>query len=445
MRVTANAARLQQVMDALGINDLSVPDGLDGQRQRARAAGGDGALRAWRPPDAPVPGAHAATDAARQPSTSRRSARSDCAFSGLSPAEASSSPQAIDWHTHAAACRCRRATSFRQVNIDGHRGRQVEHQPPDQSLTYVVLWSTADRVFAMVSIEGYRKRWPWQTRSADVTARRAAIETHALRKQFGADARRGRSLPVGGGRRDLRLPRAERRRQDHVDQDAAGAGRADVGSGRVLARRSAIAPRARASAFCRSIFAFTTRSPPRSCCGFTAGSTDCARVDLDARIDRLLTRVDLLDAADRPLRGYSKGMLQRVGLAQALLNDPQLVFLDEPTSGLDPLGRLLVRGIIDELRADGVTVFLNSHLLGEVEATCDRVAFVKRGRVVAECTCDTGRVLDLELRVTPADEAVQVGLSEFGTDIRLLDNGAIAMRIDSESRVPAIVQWARCA
>ena len=82
-------------------------------------------------------------------------------------------------------------------------------------------------------------------------------------------------------------------------------------------------------------------------------------------------------------------MLQRVVLAQALLNEPQLVFLDEPTSGLDPLGWLLVRSIIDELRASGVTVFLNSHLLGEVEATCDRVAFVKRGRVVAERSLST--------------------------------------------------------
>jgi ABC-2 type transport system ATP-binding protein len=118
--------------------------------------------------------------------------------------------------------------------------------------------------------------------------------------------------------------------------------------------------------------------------GDRAGLYGVRGASLDARIDWLLTRVDLLDAADRPVRGFSKGMLQRVGLAQALLNEPRLVFLDEPTSGLDPLGRLLVRGIIDELRADGVTVFLNSHLLGEVEATCDRVAFVKRGRIVAE-------------------------------------------------------------
>ena len=77
-------------------------------------------------------------------------------------------------------------------------------------------------------------------------------------------------------------------------------------------------------------------------------------------------------------------MVQRAGLAAALLGSPQLVFLDEPTSGLDPLGRLLVRDVIDELRAGGAAVFLNSHLLGEVEATCDRVAFVKNGRVVHE-------------------------------------------------------------
>ena len=163
---------------------------------------------------------------------------------------------------------------------------------------------------------------------------------------------------------------------------------------------------------------------------------------LDARIDWLLTRVDLLDAADRPLRGYSKGMAQRVGLAQALLNEPQLVFLDEPTSGLDPLGRLLVRGIIDELRADGVTVFLNSHLLGEVEATCDRVAFVKRGRIVAERRLSgPTETLDLELRVGCVVPAILEGLSRFGTSIVQPQPDVIALRTESEAVVPAIVSW----
>ena len=169
-----------------------------------------------------------------------------------------------------------------------------------------------------------------------------------------------------------------------------------------------------------------------------------AASSLDARIDRLLTRVDLLDAADRPLRGYSKGMLQRVGLAQALLNEPQLVFLDEPTSGLDPLGRLLVRGIIDELRADGVTVFLNSHLLGEVEATCDRVAFVKRGRIVAERRLSgPAETLDLELRVAAGRRRRRIleGLSRFGTSIVQPQPDVIALRTESEAVVPAIVSW----
>src|SRR5262249_57068259 len=103
---------------------------------------------------------------------------------------------------------------------------------------------------------------------------------------------------------------------------------------------------------------------------------------LDLRIEMLLDRVDLMDAQKVKLREYSKGMLQRVGLAQALLSEPRLVFLDEPTSGLDPLGRLLVRDIIGELRAGGTAVFLNSHLLREVEATCAPVAVLKPGRRV---------------------------------------------------------------
>jgi ABC-2 type transport system ATP-binding protein len=166
-------------------------------------------------------------------------------------------------------------------------------------------------------------------------------------------------------------------------------------------------------------------------------------LSLDGRVDRLLTRVDLVDAADRPLRGYSKGMLQRVGLAQALLNEPELVFLDEPTSGLDPLGRLLVRDIIAELRADGVTVFLNSHLLGEVEATCDRVVFVKRGRVVEQRRLSApAEVLDVEIRVgLPPEARVLQGLSRFGTEIVQPRPDLIALRIGSEAAVPAIVSW----
>ncbi len=164
--------------------------------------------------------------------------------------------------------------------------------------------------------------------------------------------------------------------------------------------------------------------------------------DLDRRIDERLTRVDMRDAADRPLRGYSKGMLQRTGLAQALLNDPALVFLDEPTSGLDPLGRLLVRDIIAELKSLGTAVFLNSHLLGEVEATCDRVAFVKQGRVVQEMRlADATGGLAVELRVCPLDARIIEGLAAFGSAIVRTADDTVRMRVESEQAMPDVAQW----
>jgi ABC-2 type transport system ATP-binding protein len=105
---------------------------------------------------------------------------------------------------------------------------------------------------------------------------------------------------------------------------------------------------------------------------------------LRSRVPRLLDRVGLGAQNSKPLRSYSKGMMQRAGLAQALVNEPDILFLDEPTSGLDPAGRKLVREIVREQRDRGTTVFLNSHLLGEVEQSCDRVAFIRDGEVIGE-------------------------------------------------------------
>ena len=105
-------------------------------------------------------------------------------------------------------------------------------------------------------------------------------------------------------------------------------------------------------------------------------------------IDAVLGEVGLRARADDRVAAYSKGMQQRLGLGVALLGDPDLVFLDEPTSALDPLGRSDVRALIERLRARGAAVFLNSHLLGEVERVCDRVCIVDRGRVVAEGAID---------------------------------------------------------
>jgi ABC-2 type transport system ATP-binding protein len=162
---------------------------------------------------------------------------------------------------------------------------------------------------------------------------------------------------------------------------------------------------------------------------------------LEPSIEALLRRVELSSAGDQCLREYSKGMRQRIGLAQALLGEPDLVFLDEPTSGLDPLGRLLVRDVIHELKARGATVFLNSHLLSEVEVTCDRVAFVKAGRVVREMALgDAERGLEVELRLDRVSAAVLEGLSRFGSDVRE-EEGRIRLRVDGEQRLPEMSRW----
>lgn len=103
---------------------------------------------------------------------------------------------------------------------------------------------------------------------------------------------------------------------------------------------------------------------------------------LKTRVPLMLELVGLAGHTGKRLHEFSKGMMQRAGLAQALIHSPEVIFLDEPTSGLDPLGRRLVRDIIKRERERGATVFLNSHLLSEVEVTCDRVAFIKAGEVI---------------------------------------------------------------
>ncbi len=124
------------------------------------------------------------------------------------------------------------------------------------------------------------------------------------------------------------------------------------------------------------------------------------------RIPELLDRVRLGDRADARVRTFSKGMMQRLGLAQALMNTPSLVFLDEPTDGVDPVGRREIRDLLLAVSADGTTVFLNSHLLSEVEQVCTRVAILKDGRLarlgsVAELTAQD-RVYELRCDALPA-------------------------------------------
>ena len=175
------------------------------------------------------------------------------------------------------------------------------------------------------------------------------------------------------------------------------------------------------------------------------------------RIPELLELVKLTPHRDKKLREFSKGMLQRIGLAQALLNEPDLVILDEPTSGLDPVGRRLVRDIIRELRKRGTTVFLNSHLLSEIEITCDRVAFIKHGEVIHSSPLQTlveGEI-SVEIRARQADggaesgdtesgaplpaEIVQ-GLSRWSPNVRQ-DGEHITLTLPGEADLPAINRY----
>lgn len=161
-------------------------------------------------------------------------------------------------------------------------------------------------------------------------------------------------------------------------------------------------------------------------------------------IPDLLDLVGLENRINTRLRAFSKGMTQRIGLAQSLLNDPELVFLDEPTSGLDPIGRRLVRQIIDGLRNEGTTVFINSHLLSEIEQTCDRVAFIREGRIleVNQMSELVGGTVQLKIRVgqPPADFAEQLG--RFGSRVTFDPlNGRFTVAIPCEDDIPQIAGW----
>jgi ABC-2 type transport system ATP-binding protein len=160
------------------------------------------------------------------------------------------------------------------------------------------------------------------------------------------------------------------------------------------------------------------------------------------RVPELLELVGLAAHGDKKLRKFSKGMLQRIGLAQALLNRPDLVILDEPTSGLDPVGRRLVRDIISDLRDDGTTVFLNSHLLSEVEITCDRVAFIKNGEVlqVSKLKNLVAGEMSVTIRARGLMPDIVVGLSQWGKNVRA-DDEHLSLTVASEADLPAINRY----
>ncbi|OQY48450.1 MAG: hypothetical protein B6242_02385 [Anaerolineaceae bacterium 4572_78] len=166
-----------------------------------------------------------------------------------------------------------------------------------------------------------------------------------------------------------------------------------------------------------------------------------SKQQLHKRIPELLEQVNLADATHTSLGNFSKGMLQRVGLAQAMLNKPEIIFLDEPTSGLDPLGTRLVRDIISNLKAEGTTVFLNSHLLSEVSVTCDRVAFIKKGVVIHTNTMEKllSQTMALSLRVDAISQNLHEALKSLDSHVQL--NGTkILLTVKDDDQVAHVAQ-----
>lgn len=182
---------------------------------------------------------------------------------------------------------------------------------------------------------------------------------------------------------------------------ALGLARPSSGSGTLLGRTFGhVASRANIG-FLSESPAFYHQSA-RNTVKFCGALNGVREPELSERTKQLLEAVGLSDEADRNIGKFSRGMLQRIGVVQALINDPTLLILDEPTSALDPLSRLQVRELLLKTRAKGTTVFLSSHQLSEVELICDRVVFVQHGRVVA-----SGRTRDFlenqsEFEVTAA-------------------------------------------
>jgi ABC-2 type transport system ATP-binding protein len=165
--------------------------------------------------------------------------------------------------------------------------------------------------------------------------------------------------------------------------------------------------------------------------------------ELSRKVDALLQTVGLNESRNLALRKFSKGMVQRIGIAQALINDPEVVFLDEPMSGLDPLGRMEVRQMISSLKARGVTVFFSSHVLPDVEALCDRIAILNKGKLQETGTLDE----ILKVRIE-GYEVILTGLRDDAAEkIRGLcdEMGSmedrLRLRVDSREKMEALLEF----
>ncbi len=212
---------------------------------------------------------------------------------------------------------------------------------------------------------------------------------------------------------------------------AMGFMRPTSGSGRMLGQPFGYAPARRRVGFLAENVALYHRRA-ESLVRFYGALNGMRGAYLAKRAREALAAVGLQDQAGRNVGKFSRGMLQRVGLAQALVNDPDLLILDEPTSALDPLARVAVRELLLKAREDGKTIFLSSHLLSEVELVCDRVAVLHRGRLVR-----LGRTVDL-LQSGEQTEILARGIAANAIAGAVAQDGVVRFTVESSKQRPAL-------
>lgn len=167
--------------------------------------------------------------------------------------------------------------------------------------------------------------------------------------------------------------------------------------------------------------------------------------NLNSRIDELLALVKMDQWKKMKIKKYSKGMMQRLGLAQAMINDPELIFLDEPTDGVDPIGRKEIRDILVNLKNQGKTIFLNSHLLSEVELITDRVAILNKGVLLREGDVKeltiSKELFKITLKGEPSEEQIKSSLDGFV--ISKIEKNIVSVKLDSSDEIDKVIDALR--
>jgi ABC-2 type transport system ATP-binding protein len=268
-----------------------------------------------------------------------------------------------------------------------------------------------------------------------------AIETHNLRKEFGSHvAVRNLSLTVPRGEIFGFLGPNGAGKSTSIKM-LLGLVHPTSGDSLVLGAPSGDVAIRRRIGFLPEDFRFYDWLTATELVRFHGRLSGMTEAKLRKRVPQVIELVGLEPHKNRRVKGFSKGMLQRIGLAQAIVHEPDIVFLDEPTSGLDPMGRLMVRDILRAERERGATVFLNSHLLSEIEVTCDRVAFIKNGEVVVsrDLHADLAEKIRVDVDARNVSQSAVAGLTQWAGSIEV-EPDSLRFSVASRDVLPDIMR-----